>query len=204
MKRYIKSDKEYEAGGETFEGYMGATGWKGKNYDIHMDIKDIAKIIRSQFRKKFPNYKISVKISRFSGGESLTAKVWMHLSDLMPKDQFVKQASETPWNYSHGYWFGYPDANGRWQNIPAENLYNMSMEEKIEIFDRYYDYYINHYTNDEYADINYGAEPIPLLYDEPLKYVKGLIDSFNYDDSNSMVDYFNVNFYDHIYYAYAE
>lgn len=209
MKRYIKSNTEYEPGGETFDGYMGATGWKGKNYDANLDIKEIAKIVRSQFRKKFPGYKISARISRFSGGQSLDVMIWMHKSDLMPKDEFVQKATQNPWKFIGGtsVWVSAPDENGKLQTYDRDDVfYRWSKEQLADFFSRYYDYFITEYSKSEsYYSISYtGANNtiVPLINDEPLKYVQGLMNSFNYDDSNSMVDYFSVSFYDHISYKF--
>lgn len=205
MKRLIiaSENEEYQTGGKTFEGYMGAVGWEGKNYDIARDVKDIAKIVRTQFKKKFPGYKLSVRISRFSGGESIDAMLWMHKSDLMDKETYLSQVVPNPWKFVKGYWIGAPRADGTWEDIRSEKLGEMSNEERYDFFSRYYDYCLENYgTGKPYSRINYGWEPIPLLTDEPLKYVKNLLDSFNRDDSNSMVDYFSVNFYSSIYYAY--
>lgn len=209
MKRYIRCEEEFTAGGETFDGYMGAAGWKGKNYDLHLDIKEIAKIVRSQFKKKFPGYKISARISRFSGGQALDVTIWMHLSDLMPKDEFVQKATQSPWNFIGGTsaWVSAPDENGKWQTYDRDDMvYNWSKEQLADFFSRYYDYFVAEYSKSEsYYSISYtGANNtiVPLINDEPLKYVQGLIDSFNYDDSNAMVDYFDVNFYDHISYKF--
>lgn len=200
---YVRADStEYEAGGKTFDGYMGAVGWEGQNYDPHMDIKDIAKIIRTQFRKKFPGYKINARISRYSGGQSMRVAVLIPKSDLMPKDQFVAEATQNPWRFvkSSWGWIGYPNPDGSEGSERPDILGDISKEERAEYFSRYYDHEIERNTND--ADIHVGSQPIPLLKDDALKYVKGLVDSFNYDDSNSQVDYFDVNFYGFIYYGY--
>jgi len=200
---YVRADStEYEAGGKTFDGYMGAVGWEGQNYDPHMDIKDIAKIIRTQFRKKFPGYKINARISRYSGGQSMRVAVLIPKSDLMDKATFVSDCIQNPWKYTKGSWgwIGCPRADGSWEDLRVEDLGNLTKEERADFFDRYYDHQLERFTND--ADINYGSQPIPLLRDDALKYVKGLVDSFNYDDSNSQVDYFDVNFYGFIYYGY--
>ena len=211
MKRYIKSadTTEYEAGGETFDGYMGAVGWKGKNYDFHRDVKDIAKIVRSQFKKKFPGYKISVRISRFSGGQAIDATVWMHTSDLMPKEEFVETAASNPWEFYRPHaWVSYKTPDGKRKTELAETFfYDKQPEELREFFSNVYDDTIAEYSGGSatYPTLNYTGSAyggIPLVNDAPLKYVKGLLDSFNYDDSNSMVDYFSVNFYSDIEYKY--
>ena len=204
MKRLVFADKEYEAGGKTFDGYMGAIGWEGQNAHENLDIKDIAKIVRSQFRKKFPGYKISVRISRFSGGEAIDAQIWIPKTDLMSKDQFMKDAEYNPYQFIRGYRrMGYKAADGRWIEHSYDDFYDMPKEEVVDFFSNWYDYTLEHYTSTgSYPTINYPGEAIPLVNDEALKYVKDLIDSFNWDDSNSMVDYFSTNFYSHIEYAY--
>jgi hypothetical protein len=204
MKRLIRANTEYEPGGETFDGYMGAVGWKGKNLDYNLGIVEIAKIIKSQFKKKFPGYKISARTDKYSMGQSLYIKIAIPQSDLMPKDEFVKNCLYNPYQYFKGYrGVGIYDADGRWHNYEVDDITGMSEDERREIFSLYYDQTLQRYTNHEYDTINYGWEPIPLLNDAPLKYVHDLAESFNYDDSNSMVDYFDTNFYSHINYIYA-
>lgn len=44
---------------------------RGAKVDEISDIKDIAKAIREYVKKKYPNYKFSVNIDRFAGGQSL-------------------------------------------------------------------------------------------------------------------------------------
>lgn len=209
MKRYVRSDDEFTPGGETFDGYMGATGWKGKNYDIHMDIKDIAKIIRTQFKKKFPGYKIRARISRFSGGQSIDVTVWMHTTDLMSKEDFVAEAASNPWKFYRPHdWVSYTTPEGKRETKLAEAFfYDMQRPELEEFFSQEYDEEIARYSggSDTYPTLTYSGSVyggIPLINTEPLDYVKNLLDSFNYDDSNSMVDYFDVNFYDHLDYKY--
>ena len=53
---------------------------KGDKYmeTAHLDIKDIAKLVRQELKKKYPvkfGWKWGVRISRFSGGQSLTIKI---------------------------------------------------------------------------------------------------------------------------------
>jgi hypothetical protein len=43
----------------------------GRKYDEKLDVKDIAKNIRAQLRKEFPKVRVSVRIDRYSGGQSI-------------------------------------------------------------------------------------------------------------------------------------
>ena len=202
MKRLVRANTEYEAGGETFDGYMGAVGWKGKNADAHLSVAEIAKIIKSQFRKKFPGYKISARSERASRIDIL---ITVPRSNLMSKDEFIKEAVYNPYKMcKNGYHrIGCYDANGQWEEHQSDDFSHMSDEERADFFSRYYDYTLDKYTNQEYSKLNYGVEPIPLIDNSPLKYVHDLMDSFNYDDSNAMVDYFDTNFYGFLYYKYG-
>ena len=45
----------------------------GSDYKPGMDIKDIAKIVRQRLKKAYPGFKFSVRIERYSGGQSMRA-----------------------------------------------------------------------------------------------------------------------------------
>lgn len=45
-----------------------------KKYE-HLDVKEIAKLLRADYKSAFPDMKISVRISRYSMGQSITAQV---------------------------------------------------------------------------------------------------------------------------------
>lgn len=46
-------------------------GWKGSNYDLYRDIKDIAKHIRKELKTLYSDHKFSITIARFGGGQSM-------------------------------------------------------------------------------------------------------------------------------------
>ena len=105
----------------------------GSKYQENMDIKDIAKEIRKAI--KMDGFKFSVKIRRYSGGQSLNVGI-----KEVP-DNFQMAAAKESWN---GY-------GQRWEYSPE----------------------------------------LKQLMDN----IKAIINSYNYDGSDSMVDYFDVNFY---------
>jgi len=51
--------------------------FEGSKYQAtkHLDIKEIAKLIRQDIKKQYPEIKVSVRIGRFSGGESLDVRI---------------------------------------------------------------------------------------------------------------------------------
>lgn len=118
----------------------------GSKYQRNLDIKEIAKIIRTDLRKNFKGFKFSVKIKRYTGGQSL----------------------------------------------------NVSIKDVPENFILFSDYYTECLKQNE--DFNwalsydkYSDEAIMLK-----RYIEHRVSQYNYDDSDTQTDYFNVNFYSHI------
>lgn len=95
--------------------------------------KDIAKLIRKELKKEYPNCKFSITIQRYSGGQSLNIDLMECNFEVFKKDK-----------------------DGR---------------------------FFKNYT-DESKEI--------------LSNVKNLVNQYNYDDSDGMIDYFNTNFYLHL------
>jgi hypothetical protein len=51
----------------------GGQGWEGAKYQQteNLDVVDIAKLIKKEAQAKFPSLQLSIKTSRFAGGESI-------------------------------------------------------------------------------------------------------------------------------------
>ena len=122
----------------------------GSKYQRNLDIKDISKDIRSHLNKNFKGFKFSVRISRYSMGQSL--------------DVSIK---------------GFP------KGFVLFSEYNLNcMKNGIEP-----DFYMS--RKGKYSD------EATMLRD----YIEKVISSYNYNDSDSMTDYFNVNFYSNVTYC---
>jgi hypothetical protein len=115
-----------------------ANGWKGNKYDSKLSVKEIAKIVREELKKKFPKCKFSVTSPHHS---SLDINL---------------------------------------MSAPFEAL-------KVEGGQRS----VNQYYIDRDEDITEEAR-------EVMKYVKDFVQDYNFDDSDSMTDYFHTNFYLHL------
>lgn len=134
---------------------------EGMNYKNTrgMDISDIAKLIRSELKSKFPECKFSVTIERYSGGQSL----------------YISLMS-APFEAALG---GYDlDDN----NLPFDGYTQLNEKRFLK----------------EYGDgKNNGAVLTPSAW-EVLGYATAYASSFNFNDIDSMTDYFNVRFYLHV------
>ena len=107
----------------------------GSKYQELMDIKDIAKEVRKRIKPDRDGFKFSVKIKRYSGGQSLNVGI-----KEVP-DDFQMVALKENWN---GY-------GQQWEYSP---------------------------------ELKYLIEDL-----------KRIVDDYNYDGSDAMADYFDVNFY---------
>lgn len=121
-------------------------GWEGKNYDSNLKIKDIAAKVREYAKKKYPEFKFSVR----SGWSTYTGSITISLTGgkCCP---FVEGSKS------------------------AERGYMRTMS-TIGGFEK---------------------DLTPEVF-EALDDVTSYANSFNYDDSDGMIDYFDTNFFLHI------
>jgi len=147
-------------------------GWEGKNYNRDLDIKEIAKIIKTNLKKEYPKCKFSVQIQRYSMGQSL----YISLMEA-PFEAIIKKGSFG----NHGF---------------------QSMEDQGYTYEAYSQ--LNQYTFKEPYENAYpiegwnnGCQLTKEAWD-CMKKVSQISTSYNYDDSDGMIDYFNTNFYLHL------
>jgi hypothetical protein len=127
----------------------------GSKFERGIDVKDIAKLVRTDIKEAIKKgelpkgTKVSVRISRFSGGRSISAYI-KHLGEKgVINPAWVKWHDENP----HGYHGDGPP------------LYTATATQAI-------------------------------------KTIEGIMAAYNFDDSDSQVDYFHVNFYGHVEFDY--
>ena len=125
----------------------------------YMDIKDIAKNVRKQLNTEFPKCKWSVRIQRYSGGQSLGVY-------LMGAPFKVFAIPKTINGYDNG---GHAQLN------------------KYQLLDKYPD-------NKRICNGRYLTKKAWTV----LKRACEIMDADNWDRSDIMVDYFDVNYYSDI------
>lgn len=67
---------------------------RGSKVDEISNIKDIAKTVREYVKKKYPNYKFSVTIERYSGGQSMTVSLLEADFDPLVNDSYWREGSD--------------------------------------------------------------------------------------------------------------
>lgn len=148
-------------------------GWEGSRYNCNLATTDISKIIKAYTKEKYPTWKFSVTSKYFSGGSSILICVMEAPVDIFDREYF-KLPKHDGWGriqgYRHDCW--------NFEKMDQEGSYYMQLH---SIRNREDEPWLN--------DIGY----------EVLKDVYSFMQSYNYDDSDSMIDYFSCNFYSSIY-----
>lgn len=141
-----------------------------------LDTGEIAKRIRAQLKNDFAGCTFSVTIERYSGGSSVNI-------DLMKADiKVVKDIKDIDMN-----------------RVNPEIL-DRHTEDSIRLLQESKYHQLNQYSfNDEYNQRHWcNGVFLTEAGHNMLKKAVAIADAYNYDNSDAMTDYFDVNFYLHI------
>ena len=184
-------------GGEFSKGYMGATRWDGKNSHKSLYGADLSKAIREDL-KAHGVKGVTIANHSYANGQSITATCKPKDKDIIPYDEWQKRIKFitdvckdwVPVNEGD-------EDNPRWGNIHIEKFYTLDADEQKRIFEdcKKLEYERLQRLNDVSYRLEDDKLPFTGEFIRKLSMVKACIDSYNYDDSNSMVDYFDTNFY---------
>lgn len=151
-------------------------GWEGSRYNSSMTTTEISKAIKVYCKEKYPTWKFSVTSKYFSGGSSINISVMEAPEQIFDLDACHKAYAEHLEAEKAGYY------GGMGLGMDIEKLLN---EGKM--------YWQLHSISEHYKEYftEYGFSVLEDVY--------GFMQSYNYDDSDSMIDYFDCNFYSSIY-----
>jgi hypothetical protein len=138
--------------------------------------KEICKRVRTQLKQEFPFCKFSVVAEHYSGGRSLNVS-------LMKCDgvQILKKPNEITEN---AFWY-YGN-----KNYSKEQLISMQSKKYFQL-NKYC--FFDEFNEDRF---NNGVFLTKKGYNL-LKRVTEIVEQYNWDNSDAMIDYFDVNFYFH-------
>lgn len=158
-----------------------AYGWAGDNYTPGLSAKDLAVIVRKYLKEKYPTCKFSVT----SGWATYTPTLDVTIMET-PIDIFNREAWKKGLELYHKYeseGFGY-------YNMPKDaictDLEKMERENEINIDINQFHFIDNPSSKIFYSEFGYELIKDILLF----------VRSYKYDDSDSMIDYFDTNFFD--------
>ena len=191
---------------ETKEGYMGATAWDGNNSRRGLYGANLTKAIRAEFKKC--NIKgVTISQKTYTGGQSVCITVTPTTADILSYDEYYKNKMEHRCYRNLIYQF-HDTKTDRWiescdiEYMPEEEqdrLYGLAVKATYKFHTSGCDLNEHFFHGDE-TEIFYGrsyADIFTPQFLDKLRLVKSIVDSFNYDNSNSMVDYFDRGFYEH-------
>lgn len=171
----------------TTDGYMGGGAYYGAKSGQYLYGADLAAAIRADI--KAAGIKgVTIRCKTYSGGQSITATVTIERGDLVQgyriEDQELLHYLNSHGAYDGERWVYYSkelDNPETWADLAAKvSTYEINKYSKAQS--------INHYHIENYHEI--GAAFIAKL-----QKIRDIITAYRYDDSNSMVDYFDTNFY---------
>ena len=145
-------------------------GWEGENYTYGMTLKEIAQIVRTYIKEKYPTYKFSVRTSYASTCQEL------HVELKESPIQIYKNFEEMDYN-------DFEIIAKRlfvWDTNGMIDFLNSPIEEKKKVIET---------SNNSYKNV------LNEITKMVVKDVDAFVKSYNYDDSDSMIDYFDTNFY---------
>lgn len=169
------------------DGYMGGGAFYGSRSSEFLYGSDLSKAIRAAL-KSGGIKGVTISCKTYSGGQSIIATIKTTVTDFISKKEYIDNYEIKP-SFSW-IWTGK-------ENIFRDTYYSLTNEEQENIrraaatanYEKALNGIdINHYYIDQYSEFT------PEFL-EKIKTVNYIIKSFNYDESNPMVDYFNTNFY---------
>lgn len=188
----LTEEEKKETASTSRRNFYTAFGWAGDNYDINLSIVEIAKIIRNYVKNKYPTCKFSVRSEHGSMYKSLSvdlkefpAKMYKTVDDL--RAEGLTEAKT------------YIDSNGKEVTYQEYTEEIQTMLRRL----RYNGYFeLESWTDEDVFKAYEKAYKISYFYRIKTEYftnvindVESFIKSYNFEDIDSSIDYFHVNFY---------
>ena len=146
-------------------------GWAGRNYSSSRSLKTIAQIVRSYVKEMYPTYKFSVRTSYASMCQELHVSLKEAPAEIYKKDPEELTKSEL---------------DEVWMKMHRNGLWHLTCWTQTELFDRIREVWR---TESNFFKI-YNEDVAAMIAD-----VDDFVKSYNWEDCDAMIDYFNVNFY---------
>lgn len=146
-------------------------GWMGSRYDSSLREKDICKIIRTYVKEKYPTWKFSVNCAGGGYLEHVNIAVMEAPVDIFDREYFKLPKA---------------DSSSDWTCNTRRDCWDMERMEREDCI------YMQLHSVRQRDDHPYLNE---ISYNT-LKDIYDFMMSFNYDDSDGMIDYFDRGFYE--------
>lgn len=180
----------------TTDGYMGGGAYYGAKSGANLYGADLAAAIRADI--KAAGIKgVTIRCESYSGGETIHATLTIDRADLTeaptadPTRHYTCEFERLLIRYN--YW----TVGG--EQITCKRFYEMSEAEQTAIALKYHaeqrERFANRQSLNKYHTESEDNPELSAAFLAKVKKVIAIITAYRYDESNSMVDYFNTNFY---------
>lgn len=163
-------EKVAETAQSTRRQFYTMNGWEGSRYDADLSLKEIAQIVRAYIKEKYPTYKFSVRTSYASMCQEL------HVDMKESPIEVYKTAEELTDE----------DKSAFWHKAIRNNAWTLESWNDAEFTAEY-----NRITAEHGNFYKVLNEATQAVIDDVDAFVK----SYNYEDCDGMIDYFDVDFY---------
>jgi hypothetical protein len=176
------------------DGYGLYDGWEGgKNHTWRND-KELKQLLLNDFKKV--GLKATIRFNKAGYLTSLTVTMTIKKEDIKSFEEWDSES----YHIVASSWNNYRDENGELQTIYGEKFYSLDIEEQRILFDNIkrtdYEQKVKRLMNDSCFDFS----EIDILNEKAnrnFKLLKDIVASYNKDCSNSQIDYFDRDIYDH-------
>ena len=172
-----KNKKEVETGEEIKETadsirsqFYTMFGWEGNNHNWSRTLKEVAQIVRTYVKEKYPTYKFSVRTSYASMCQELHVDLKESPINIYKTAEELNEEDKTEF-WKKAMHNGYFSLNC-WNDEEFKNEYNRVTENHGNFYK-----VLNEVTKSVIEDID------------------AFVKSYNYEDCDGMIDYFNIDFY---------
>lgn len=186
-------EKVQETAESTRSEFYTQNGWKGSNHDWNRSLKEVAKIVRTYVKEKYPTCKFSVRTSCASMCQELhveikefPAQMYKTVDDLR-KEGLRHHVKTTSYDGKTIEWDEYnEDISEMERKLRHNDLFTLGSWTDEELIEAYA-------AALEKSAYHYGIKT--EYFKNVLDDVNAFVNSYNYEDCDGMIDYFHVDFY---------
>lgn len=173
----LTEEQQKETGASTRAHFYSAYGWAGSRYNSNLTLKEISKIVKNYTKEQYPTCKFSVRTKYASMCQELIVSIKEFPAKMYKTGDDLRK-EKIDYNDS--------EISLVLRRMSANDIFTLTCWNDDEFITAY----------EKALDLRPDFYGIPTEYFKSvIEDVDAFVNSYNYDDSDSMTDYFDVNFY---------
>lgn len=169
-------------------------GWKGGKAGTWHSDQELKQLILADFKKA--GIKATIRFNRAGYLTSLTVTLRMSADAVKPFEAFHDPA----WRPTGGCWYSYTDDDGNYREIHDTTFWALDEAEQADLLPRIERYRYDAALRCLQSSGSHHPDEEKVLTDAARKVydkARAIVTSYNRDQSNSQIDYFDRDIYDH-------